>query len=322
MQKLFSPKMVEEFGPARAPGEEISEFHCDMAASLQACLEENAFRLLHNLFARSGSTNCVLAGGVALNSVLNTKIPECTPFDEIYIPPAVGDSGTALGAAYYVYNTVIGKPRSFELEHPFWGPEFTDRECKAALDSYGLAYREIEVVTQVAAELIASGNIIGWFQGKMEFGPRALGNRSILADPRSNLAKSRINHSIKLREEFRPLAASILADRMADIFQHPGHSPYMSEVFTLREDKKHLFPAVSHIDGTTRLQTVIREGNPLFWDLINEFDKLTHVPMLLNTSFNQQEPIVCTPEDAIRCYLSSNLDALFLGNLSVQRHAA
>lgn len=319
MSVLFSPRMVEDFGPARLPGEDIVEFHCDMAASLQRCLEEEAVCLLRDLYSHSDSRNLVLAGGVALNSVLNAKIPERVPFQDIYIPPAAGDSGTALGAALYIHNVVLKKPRSFELAHAFWGPEFTDQACRKALDFCGLKYRQVDSVALTAAQLIAAGSIVGWFQGRMEFGPRALGNRSILADPRTDLAKSKINCEIKLREPFRPFAASILADRVGEFFQHSVNSPYMSEVFTIRPDKKGLLPAISHVDDTTRLQTVTRESNPLFWDLIDEFDRLCNVPMVLNTSFNQQEPIVCTPEDAIRTYLNSSLDALFLGDLLVEK---
>jgi carbamoyltransferase len=319
IERLYSGKMIDKFGPARLPGEELKECHFDMAASLQSCLESGVISLLQDLYERSNSKNCVLAGGVALNSVLNSRIPEYVPFHEIYVPPAAGDSGTAVGAAFYVYNVRLDRPRAFQLEHSYWGPAYNDEQCRNALDNAGLAYRQVEDAALIAAHLIASGKIVGWFQGRMEFGPRALGNRSILADPRLEEVKTRINRQIKFREDFRPFAASILANRVGDLFMNPAASPYMSEVFHLKRELKGLYPATTHLDGTTRLQTVSSESNPLFFNLISEFEKLSGVPMVLNTSMNQQEPIVCTPEDAIHCYKNSGLDALFLGKYLTEK---
>jgi len=319
LRKLYSGKMIDKFGPARLSGEELKEFHCDMAASLQACLESRVISLLRDLYERSNSKNCVLVGGVALNSVLNSRIPEYVPFQEIYVPPAAGDSGTAIGAAFHVYNSYLNQPRVFQLEHSYWGPAYTNEQCRDALSKAGLPYREVEDAALTAAQLIASGKIIGWFQGRMEFGPRALGNRSILADPRREETRTRINRQIKFREDFRPFAASILANRVGDLFRNPASSPYMTEVFSLKNEIKTRYPATTHIDGTTRLQTVTPESNSLFFRLISEFEKFSCVPMVLNTSFNQQEPIVCTPEDAIRCYKDSALDALFLGNYLAEK---
>jgi carbamoyltransferase len=262
-----------------------------------------------------------LAGGVALNSVMNGKIPLRTPFKEVFVQPAAGDSGTAVGVCYYIHNMILHLPRSFVMGQPYTGPEFGEGQIEQVLNRSGLGHRKLtdSELTKVAAQTIADGKIVGWFQGRMEFGPRALGNRSIVVDPRRSEMKDILNARIKKREPFRPFAPSILEERVGEYFEQTHPSPTMLMVYQVKKDKQSVIPAVTHVDGSGRLQTVSRETNPRYYQLISDFEKLTNVPVVLNTSFNEDEPIVCTPEEAVNCFQRTRMDVLFLGNYMVQR---
>ncbi len=318
---MFSKKFVDVFGEPRTPGDEITQYHMDVTASLQEMLEDAEFALLKLLHKKTGSDTLCLAGGVALNSVFNGKIRAQTPFQEIYIHPAAGDAGTALGAAYYIYHQVLGKPRAFVMRHAYTGPSFSDAEMRAVLKQYNLAPRELnqDALCAETAKLVAQGNIVGWFQGAMEWGPRALGNRSILADPRRSDMKDILNARIKHREKFRPFAPSILLEDTAQYFDQSYPDPFMIKVYNILPDKRAEIPAVTHVDGTGRLQTVERETAPLYWQVIDAFKQETGVPTVLNTSFNENEPIVCKPAEAVECFLRTKMDALALGNFLVSK---
>lgn len=321
IEKLYSKKWIEEFGNPRDPSEEITQKHKDIAASLQTTLEEAYFYILTSLYEKTRVENLCLAGGVALNCVANGKIFKHTPFKEVFIQPAANDAGTSIGAAYYIYHQILNKPRGFVMEHAYWGPEFKDEEIEADLRQYNLNFKKYsneELINTIASE-IANGKIVGWFQGKMEWGPRALGNRSILVDPRRGQMKNKLNAVIKHRESFRPFAPSILEEDIEEYFENSHPSPFMLFTYKVKEDKKKLIPAVVHIDGTGRVQTVNKKANPLYWKLINEFKNITGVPILLNTSFNENEPIVCKPKETIDCFLRTNMDILVMGNYLVKK---
>jgi carbamoyltransferase len=262
-----------------------------------------------------------MAGGVALNSTFNGKVVPNTPFGEIFIQPAASDAGTALGVAYYIYHQILGQPRCFVMDHAYTGPRFTNGIVESVLRQYNLTYttHDLEKMACIAARLVAEGKVLGWFQGDMEWGPRALGNRSILADPRREDMKDVLNARIKHREKFRPFAPSILLESVGDYFDQTYPDPFMLKVYNVLEGKRQEIPAVTHVDGTGRLQTVERHSNPLYWQLIKEFQGLTDVPVILNTSFNENEPIVCRPEEAIECFLRTRMDALAIGNYFVQK---
>jgi carbamoyltransferase len=313
---IFSRKMLDVFGEARSPRGEITDRHADLAASVQTVLEENYFALLNHVYQSTGQKNLCLAGGVALNCAANGKIFEQTPFRDIYIQPAASDAGTSIGAALSVWHERLNQPRAFVMQHAYYGPAYSDREILAELESAGVAWRhlsETELVDQTAAQ-IAAGKVVGWFQGRMEFGPRALGNRSILADPRRTDMKDLLNSRIKHREHFRPFCPSVLAECVADFFETSYPSPFMVTAYRIRGDRLQDIPAVTHADGTGRLQTVDRESNPLYWKLIRRFGDLTGVPILLNTSFNENEPIVQTPAQALDCFLRTRMDVLAMGS--------
>ena len=313
---VFSRKMIKVFGAPRAPREELTARHADMAASVQAVLEENYFALLNHVYQRTGQKALCLAGGVALNCAANGKIFEQTPFRDIYIQPAASDAGTSIGAALSVWHEHLHQPRSFVMRHAYYGSEYSDREIHAELENAGVAYRrlsEAELVDQTA-EQIAAGKVVGWFQGRMEFGPRALGNRSILADPRRSDMKDLLNGRIKHREHFRPFCPSVLAEAVSDFFETDYPSPFMVTAYRIKGDRLQDIPAVTHADGTGRLQTVDRESNPLYWKLIRRFGDITGVPVLLNTSFNENEPIVQTPAQALDCFLRTRMDVLAIGS--------
>ena len=318
--RMFSDRFIDTFGPARS-GEPISARQEDIAASLQARLEEVAFHILNQLYERTRLNQLCLAGGVALNSVMNGKIPLRTPFKEVFVQPAAGDSGTAVGVCYYIHNMILHLPRSFVMGQPYTGPEFGEGQIEQVLNRSGLGHRKLtdSELTKVAAQTIADGKIVGWFQGRMEFGPRALGNRSIVVDPRRSEMKDILNARIKKREPFRPFAPSILEERVGEYFEQTHPSPTMLMVYQVKKDKQSVIPAVTHVDGSGRLQTVSRETNPRYYQLISDFEKLTNVPVVLNTSFNEDEPIVCTPEEAVNCFQRTRMDVLFLGNYMVQR---
>lgn len=319
--QIFSDKFVEAFGPARLKGEALTSRHEDIAASLQARLEEVSFEILRRLHNLTKLDRLCLAGGVAYNSVMNGKIPLHTPFKEIYIQPAAGDAGTAIGVCYYIYNSTLGRPRSYVMENPYTGPGFSNHEIASTLKKNGLAGRELSQreLTQTAAQAIADGKIVGWFQGRMEFGPRALGNRSIVVDPRRGDMKDILNARIKKREPFRPFAPSVLEERVGEYFEQTHPSPAMLMVYQVKAEKRSVIPAVTHVDGSGRLQTVSHRDNPLYYALISDFERLTGVPVVLNTSFNEDEPIVCNPQDAIECFQRTRMDSLFLGSYLVER---
>jgi carbamoyltransferase len=319
--RMFSDRFIDTFGPARSAGEPLSTKQEDIAASLQARLEEVGFHILNQLYEETKLDQLCLAGGVALNSVMNGKIPLHTPFNEVFVQPAAGDSGTAVGVCYYIHNMTLHQPRLFVMEHAYTGPEFGEGQIELALNQSSLSRRKLTncELTKVAAQAIADGKIVGWFQGRMEFGPRALGNRSIVVDPRRSEMKDILNARIKKREPFRPFAPSILEERVGEYFEQTYTSPTMLMVYQVKKDKQSIIPAVTHVDGSGRLQTVSRKTNPRYYQLISDFEKLTKVPVVLNTSFNEDEPIVCTPEEAVNCFQRTRMDVLFLGNYMVQR---
>jgi len=319
----FSDELVRALGPARHPDEGITERHQNIAASAQQVLEDVVLHLLAALHARTHEKNLCLAGGVAFNSVMNGRIIEESAFQRVFIQPVAGDAGCSLGAAYLTYHGLLGRPRSYEMDHPYFGPSYTSEQCGAAVDSAGLRSEVLtddQMLPQVAG-LIADGAIVGWFQGRAEFGPRALGNRSFLADPRRSDMLQLLNDKVKLREWFRPLAPSLLEEASGDIFGRPHSDPFMVTVLQVAESQRSRIPAVVHVDGTARPQTVSRRTNPRYWQLIHEFERLTGVPMLLNTSLNVQEPIVCSPEDALKTFQNAGFDALVLENHLVRRPA-
>lgn len=298
--------------------------YANLAASLQQLTEEIVVELAKTLKEKTGSKNLCLSGGVALNCVANGRLLEKKIFYELFILPAANDAGTALGAAFYVWNQLLGNNRTYVFDSAFLGPSFTSQEIRESLDARCLTYEEFDDVERKAAELLAAGKIVAWFQGAVEVGPRALGNRSILCDPRSKNAVALLNQKVKRRESFRPLCPSVLADKATDWFEISSETPsaakYMLCTFNVLDDRKDLIPAVTHVDGTARIQAVEKHSNPRFYHLIEEFEKLTGVPVLLNTSFNVQEPIVCSPEDALNTFLKSGIDFLAIGNFLVCRN--
>ena len=317
----FSDEIVKSLGPPRRPGEEISPRHQNIAASAQRVLEDTVLRLLEGLYKQTREENLCLAGGCAFNSVMDGRIMTETPFKRFFVQPAAGDAGCSLGAALLVHHQKLGHPRRFRMEHAYYGPSFTSEQCAAALREAGLKFETLadEEMLPRVARMIADGAIVGWFQGRMELGPRALGNRSFLADPRRADMREVLNEKVKLREWFRPLAPSMHAEAARGLFGRPHYDPFMITVLAVAEEWRAEIPAVVHVDGTARPQTVRRDVNPRYWALIDEFAKLTGVPLLLNTSFNIQEPIVCRPEDAVRTFRGASFDALVLEDHLVLR---
>lgn len=324
--RMYSEEMSRKLGPARDPEAPLEQRHRDLAASLQARLEEIYLGMLRGLAERTGLKSVCLAGGVAFNCVANGKIFDQTPFEHVFVQPAAGDAGLAVGAAFYVWHQTLGKPRSFVMDHAYWGPEFSHEEIRAAVErseisrgAYAIAELPEVELTRRAAQIIADGKILGWFRGRAEWGPRALGNRSIIADPRRPEMKEILNRRIKHREIFRPFAPSILAEATSDWFEKSHPSPFMTLAYSVRLEKRSKIPAPTHVDGTGRLQTVTREANPRYWRLIRAFGDLTGVPVVLNTSFNDNEPIVCRPEEALDCFLRTQMDALVLGDIFITK---
>ncbi|HJU05322.1 MAG TPA: carbamoyltransferase C-terminal domain-containing protein, partial [Nitrospiraceae bacterium] len=320
--RLFSDELVKLFGPPRRPGEPVTHRHENLAASLQMMYEEAFLHLVCHLHDRTRHNTLCLAGGCAQNSVVNGQILSRTPFQQIYLPPATGDSGGAIGAAYIVWSEVLGHSRTFIMDRADWGPEFTEAEIQAELEGrqdplrQGGFHFERCVQTDLCrrtAKDIAAGKVVGWFQGRMEWGARALGQRSIVADPRRHEMRNILGARVKTREPFRPFAPSILEEATGDYFEQMHASPFMAVTYVVRADKRALIPASTHVNGTGRLQTVNRHTQPLYWQLIKEFQHLTDVPVLLNTSFNENEPIVCTPAEAIDCFLRTGMDTLAIG---------
>ncbi len=318
---LFSDYMVEQFGPVRKKTEELTQFHKDMASSIQRITEELIFHILNHLQKRTGLKQVCIAGGVAQNSVANGKITRNTGFEQVYIPSAGHDAGISMGSALYVYNHVLKQPRAAAVWSAYTGSRFTNEEIEKYLQSRNIDYTRLPdeaLYDKVSDQLINSG-VVGWFNGRAEFGPRALGGRSILADPRRNDAKDLLNAKIKRRESFRPFAPSILKEYVTEYFEVTDEVPFMEKVFPIREEKRAVLPAVTHADGTGRLQSVDKNVTPRYYNLIEAFRQKTGVPVLLNTSFNENEPIVNSPEDALECYLRTNMDMLVLENCVITR---
>jgi carbamoyltransferase len=326
---LFTPALEALLGPRRAPNDPFDDRHRDIARSVQAMYEEAFFHLIGVLQKRYGLTNLALAGGCAMNSVANGKVRRTTPFRRVYVQSAAGDAGGAIGAAFVVWHK-LGGARSFIMDHAYWGPQFGSSEIKALIAAreadINAAGCSVENITDEAelcrrtAAAIAEGKVVGWFQGRMEWGPRALGNRSIVCDPRRSNIKTILNAKIKRRETFRPFAPSVLEEAVADWFEESDAAPFMMQVFQIREERRALIPAVTHVDGSGRLQTVCRHTNPRYHRLIGAYRDLTGVPMVLNTSFNENEPVVCEPKEALDCFLRTAMDVLVLGDTSfIQR---
>jgi carbamoyltransferase len=318
---LFTDAFETKLGKARGKGEELTQFHKDMAASVQRFTEELIFHILTALQKRTGLKNVCIAGGVAQNSVANGKITRNTPFTNVYIPSAGHDAGISMGAALYVYNQTLQQPRQAAIWSAYTGSHFNNEEIETYLQSRNIAYKKLpdsELYNYVADRLVNAG-VVGWFSGRSEFGPRALGGRSILADPRRNDAKDLLNAKIKRRESFRPFAPSILKEYVDEYFTVADVVPFMEKVFPIKEEKKAVIPAVTHVDGTGRLQSVDQTVSPRYYALIDAFRDKTGVPILLNTSFNENEPIVNSPAEALDCFLRTQMDMLVMENIVVER---
>jgi carbamoyltransferase len=329
--RVYAPKLETLMGPARRADQAVTAEHEDIAASLQAVFEEAAVHVLNAAHARTGSPRLCLAGGCAMNSVANGKIRERTPFEDVYVQPASGDNGTALGAAFHVWHKLSAAPRAFVMTHSYWGPSFGDRDIG---DAIAVRMTDIAVancshetlpddatVCRTTAGHLAAGQIVGWFQGRMEWGARALGNRSILADPRRADMRDIINTKIKFREKFRPFAPSTLVEAIGEYFVNAVPDPFMIQVVPVRPDKRSVIPAVTHVDGSGRLHTVDRDANLMYWTLIDAFRRITGVPVLLNTSFNENEPIVLRPAEALDCFLRTDMDVLVMGRHVLTKNA-
>ncbi|MDH4222406.1 MAG: carbamoyltransferase [candidate division Zixibacteria bacterium] len=318
--KMTNNRLDKLFGsPRRVPESEITKLHKDIASSLQKVTEEIVLRMANNLYEETGLKKLCLAGGVALNCLANSRILKETPFKEVFIQPGSSDAGGAVGVAAYIHYTILNNKRNFVWEDAYLGPGYSNEEIKGFLNREGLNYREykVEELLKLAAKLLSEQNIIGWFQGRMEFGPRALGNRSILADPRNADNKDRVNQKVKYRESFRPFAPSVIQEKAAEFFEIDRDSPFMLLTFKVKNNR---IPAVTHVDFSARLQTVRREDNLLFYGLLKEFGNLTGCPVLLNTSFNLRgEPIVCTPREAYLSFMRSGIDYLIMGNFVLDK---
>ncbi len=320
-------KFLNKFGDVRKENGEVNQHHKDLAASVQRVLEYALFKMLNYLHDETKMDKLCMAGGVALNSVANGKILRNTKFKHIYIQAAASDAGSSLGAAFLAYNTVLGKPRGFVMEHAYWGPKFNAEQIKKYLDENGVKYTEFKDANELlakTAKIIFDSKIVGWLQGRMEWGPRALGARSILSNPCDPKIKDILNLKVKHREPFRPFAPVVPVEDANEYFECdlpvPLAADFMLMVYPVREEKKKLIPAVVHVDGSGRLQTIRRAQNPLYYELIREFEKLSGVPILINTSFNVRgEPIVCTPEHAYRCMMGTGIDALVMGRFLIKR---
>jgi carbamoyltransferase len=316
LARHFSPRMVKTFGQPREPRTEITQREMDLAYAMQRRFEDVLFHLLTQLHQRVRCEDLAMAGGCALNSVANGKLFAHTPFQRTWIQPAAGDEGLAIGAALHVYHAVLNQARRFVMKNSYLGPEFSNARIESDLRKANLRYRKLErePLLDFVAQQIATGNVVGWFQGRMEWGPRALGNRSILAHPGLPGMKDILNARIKQREWFRPFAPSILEERQCEYFEHDHPSPFMLHVYKIRPEKRAQLSAVNHVDDTGRLQSVSREENPLYYELIRAFEQKTGIPVVLNTSFNENEPIVCRPEEAIDCFKRTRMDALAIGS--------
>ena len=332
IEDLYTDKIKSLLGPERTQGEELTQFHMDIAHSTQKVYEKAFLNILNNLYEKYQNDNLCIAGGCGMNSVANGKIKDNTKFKNIYIQAAAGDAGGAIGAAFATYNKILNNKRVFEMKHAYWGTSFNDNQIldclqkhKKKIEDQKCNFTHISYdneLNKIVAKLISEGKVVGWFQGKMEWGPRALGNRSILGDPRRSNMKDILNLKIKRRESFRPFAPSILREHVANWFENDDEVPFMMKVYQIKEDKKKDIPAVTHVDGSGRLQTVYEKTNKRYYDLINEFYKLTNVPIVLNTSFNENEPIVSNPEEALDCFLRTKMDVLVMENYVIRRTEA
>jgi carbamoyltransferase len=327
---LFSPELASLLGPPRQPDEPLEQRHKDIARSVQAMYEEAFFHLLNTLHARHPLDAVCVAGGCGMNSVANGKIRLNTPFKKVYVQSAAGDAGGAIGAAYSVWHQ-LSPVRTSVHDHAYWGPEFSGDEIGDLLVARGEAIRaegcvlsrvdDVDELCRRTAAAVADGLVVGWFQGRMEWGPRALGNRSIVCDPRRNDMKDILNLKIKRRESFRPFAPSVLSEQVGQWFEQDDGVPFMMQVYQIREEKRAQIPAVTHVDGSGRLQSVYAHTNPRYHRLISAFRDLTGIPMVLNTSFNENEPVVCKPEEALDCFLRTRMDVLVMGDWLIRREA-
>ena len=319
LNRPFKERFIDAFGPRRERNEPLGDRHRDLAFALQSTIEETIVHIVRDLSKRHPSRNLCVTGGVGLNCVANARILRDTDYQSVWVPPCASDSGAPLGSALWHHHQTLGHPRGFELTHAFHGTEYSEAEIVHDLQQAGLAYDrmdERDLLARVAADL-AAGKIVGWFQGRSEIGPRALGNRSILADARDAKMKDHINARVKHREPFRPFGPAVLEERAAEFFEIDQRDPFMTMAPRVRTDKAQMIPAAVHVDGTARIQTVDRASNPRFYGLIKEFAELTGIPVILNTSFNRQEPIVARPAEAISCYLRTQMDVLVLGDFYV-----
>jgi len=319
--KWVSDYFIKEFGEKRSPDSEYDQRHFDIAFGLQRIIEKIGVHLANFLYDQTKTPNLCLAGGVALNVLMNREIILQTPFTNLFIQPIAHDAGTSFGSALYFYHHKLKKDRNFQFKHTYWGPEYSNVQIEKVLLDSNLTYHKSNNIAQETAQQIANEKIIGWFQGRMEAGPRALGNRSITVSPLKAEMKDRLNERVKRREYFRPFAPSILEERVSDFFEMPKNtnSPYMILSGKVKEEKRKIIPAVTHADNTARVHTVNSNDNLKYWNLINEFGKITGVPVLLNTSFNENEPIVCTPTEAVDCFLRTDFDILSIGDFLVEK---
>jgi carbamoyltransferase len=326
---LYAPTLEQLLGPARGKDQPLEQRHRDLARSAQAMYEDAFFHLLNKLHQRYKLDALTLAGGCAMNSVANGKVYQRSPFKHLYVQSAAGDAGGAIGAAFVAWGQLEPNGAHFDMDHAYWGPEFSNEQIKALVDSRAKEIANagcaVELVSDEAklcdqtARSVADGAVVGWFQGRMEWGPRALGNRSIVCDPRRADMKQILNDKIKRRESFRPFAPSVLRESVAEWFETDDDVPFMMQVFQIRTERRSEIPAVTHVDGSGRLQTVTKQSNPRYYRLIEAFMARTGVPMVLNTSFNENEPVVCTPAEALDCFLRTKMDLLVMGNWTVRR---
>jgi len=321
VHQLYSQKLASLLGQSRKNKEELTTFHFDLAASVQRFTEEIIFHLLKGLYEKTKLKQVCIAGGVAQNSVANGKVIRNTPFQEVYIPSAGHDAGLSMGSALYVYNQVLKQDRQPAIYNAYLGSHFSNAEIRSLLEIEEIDFSEYpdETIYDHVAQRLIAGGVVGWFSGSAEFGPRALGGRSILMDPRRMDAKEILNAKIKRRESFRPFAPSILREYVTEYFEWDDLVPFMEKVIPIKKEKHSLIPAVTHVDGTGRLQTVTEDWNPRYYRLIKAFHSMTGVPILLNTSFNENEPIVNTPREALNCYLRTNMDMLVMENIVIER---
>jgi|TARA_Y100000294_G_C8563649_1_gene340001 carbamoyltransferase len=317
-----SKQFIKEFGQARIPDSNIEKKHQDMAFALQKLTEKIGLKFADYLYNITGSENICLAGGVALNCVMNGRILSESKFKNVFVQPAACDAGGAIGAAFSIYNNILGHERKYIMQNSLLGKSYTEKEIKDFLDRKGIKYEYRNDMTKFVARLIASGKIVGWFSGKMEFGPRALGGRSILADPRRAEMKDILNKRVKHRESFRPFAPSVLKEDAKLYFENASNSPFMLLTFPVKKEMRDVIPAITHVDGSARVQTVDKKALPRYWELINNFKKITGIGVILNTSFNiRGEPIVCSLEDAYNCYINTGIDYLVLENFILTKNA-